>query len=371
MKVLFCSPYIRSPHYIQGGVVIWGANIVNYYYSLNNSDIVLVPISFDRKTYSESHFSSFSAFLNGIKELWYPVIKTVAHLRRGNVDAVHICTNTGRSLLKDLVILFFAKYYNVRGYVHFHCGTVPVVLKGGGFYRRLLLKVLFMASKGITMDMKSYNALKEFGIKNIVNLPNPVSQSVINQVQNKCCVIKKVPGRIVFVGHVLRAKGIYELIESCCHISQPDLHIIGKVLPEEKKQILSLLGKYKTNGHWIKWLGEIQHEKVLEEMLEAEIFAFPTYTEGFPNVILEAMACRCAIVTTAVGAIPEMLDIYNNPCGVCVEPQDTLAFSNALSNVYSNKTLIQEFAEKAQKRVKELYSIDKIWCQMSSIWSDE
>lgn len=368
MKVLLCSPYIQSPEYVQGGVGIWGDNIINYYRSLQKTDVELIPISFDRKTYAQTHSSEIGAFANGIKELWRPVKEAIKILKRGDIDVVHICTNTGRSLLKDITILHFARKYGVRGYVHFHCGTIPNVLERRGFYHNLLIKVMHTATKGITMDMHSYNALIGFGIKNVVNLSNPLSLSIINQIASKRKKIQKVPGRITFVGHVIPQKGIRELIESCCKLGYPDLHIIGRVLPKDKVEINAILTKFHSDGSWITWLGEIPHEQVIDELLAAEIFALPTYFEGFPNVILEAMACRCAIISTTVGAIPEMLDLAVAPCGICVEPRNTDAFYDSLSRVISDKVLINTLADKAEKRVFEQYKIDKIWNQMVDIW---
>ena len=187
-------------------------------------------------------------------------------------------------------------------------------------------------------------------------------------VTDKKTHIKKVPGRIAFVGHVLKSKGVFELIESCCQIGSPDLHIIGKILPSDKQKIDELLSKKNTDGKWISWLGEIPHNKVIEELLEAEIFAFPSYSEGFPNVILEAMVCGCAIVSTTVGAIPEMLDITGEACGICVEPQNVNAFYKALQTVYCNRTLIKSYSTAAEIRVKNNYAINIIWSQMKQIW---
>lgn len=368
MKVLFCSPYVQSPEYVQGGVVVWGANIINYYKTLPLSDIDLVPISFDRKTYSENHKSSVGAFFSGMKELMLPVWKTIKALRKGDVDVVHICTNTGITMLKDYLIILVARHYNVKSYVHYHCGTIPILLNPKQKLHRLFIRNLSIMTKCVTMDLRSYNALRNYGIKNIVNLPNPLSLTITNQVLQKKSAVKKIPGRIAFVGNVLRSKGILELIESCCKLGFPDLHVIGKIQRSEKEDIDAILHKYNTDDSWITWTGEIPHDEVLIELLQSEIFAFPSYSEGFPNVILEAMVCGCAIVTTSVGAIPEMLDVTSDSCGLCVEPQNVDAFYKALKSVYCNDELIAEFSSKAARRVNSLYSIEKVWEQMVATW---
>lgn len=369
MKVILCTPYIQSPEFAHGGLVVWGANIVKHYKRFGEREVELIPISFDRRTYAENHSSKLGAFFNGIKELWYPTYTAIKLLRRKEVDAIHVCTSIGLSVLKDTLILFAAKHFGVRSYIHFHCGRIPIVLVNCDWEHKFFMTVTSLATKCITMDLRSYQALTAYGVNNVVNLPNPLSTTIINQVSKKKNYVAKIPGRIAFVGHVIRSKGIFELIESCCKLGKPDLHIIGKLLPNDKAEIDALLNKYNTDGSWITWVGEIPHTKVIDELLEAEIFAFPSYTEGFPNVILEAMVCSCAIISTTVGAIPEMLDVDGDPCGLCVEPQNVESFTNAICSVYANKDLINSFSVKAEKRVNEEYTINKVWEQMINIWS--
>lgn len=368
MKVILCTPYIQSSKYVQGGVVVWGANIVNYYNSLENSDVELIPISLDRQTYFELHRSKLRKYLNGIKELLKPTLKAINLMRKGGIDVIHISTSLGSSVLKDELLVRAARHYGVRSYLHFHCGRVPVVLHNHDGEHKKFIRNLKFATKGITMDMRSYHALIDYGIENVVNLPNPLSLSIINLLAERKTSVKRIPGRIAFVGHVLKSKGIFELIESCCKIGTPDLHIIGKVLPNDRLEIDKLLSRYHTDSSWITWTGEIPHTQVIEELLAAEFFAFPSYSEGFPNVILEAMACGCTIVSTKVGAIPEMLDIAGDACGVCVEPQDTDAFYEALRAAYNHDSSMADFAHKAELRVNQLYTVDKVWRLMVKNW---
>ena len=60
MKVLFCSPYLNSPDIVKGGIGIWAQNIMSYYLDTAQSDVGLLPVSFDRKTYISDSITFFS-----------------------------------------------------------------------------------------------------------------------------------------------------------------------------------------------------------------------------------------------------------------------------------------------------------------------
>ena len=121
----------------------------------------------------------------------------------------------------------------------------------------------------------------------------------------------------------------------------------------------------------MSFVGEVTHDDVIREFFQADMFVFPSYTEGFPNVIMEAMACGCPIVSSDVGAIPEMLDMDGDPCGICFKPQSADEVNYAIKSLIDNKDLKSSFAAKAKARVNNLYAMPKVWEKMVSIWRNE
>ena len=159
-----------------------------------------------------------------------------------------------------------------------------------------------------------------------------------------------------------------ELVEGCGRIPNIELRIVGKYFPEIKEEMQILAKKASDDISWLNFVGEVSHEDVIREFFQADMFVFPSYSEGFPNVILEAMACGCPIVSSNVGAIPEMLDIGGEQCGICFKPKSSNEVYNAVISLIDNKELKQQLAVRAKSRVNNMYVISKVWEQLINIW---
>ena len=171
---------------------------------------------------------------------------------------------------------------------------------------------------------------------------------------------------LMFVGHVVLLKGVYELIDACKRIPNIKLKMVGYVLPEMRKQLRKFAGE---NNNWLQIVGEEPYEDVIKDMMRCELFVLPTYTEGFPNVILESMACGCAIITTPVGAIPDMLDINSdNPVGICVPVKNSDALYEKILYCLEHKIETKLMGVRAKERVNREYSMPSVWTKMENIW---
>ena len=170
---------------------------------------------------------------------------------------------------------------------------------------------------------------------------------------------------VLYAGHCIKTKGIYELVQACSQMKDIRLVLAGHIEEETKRELEELA----HHEPWLVIKGELPHEEILRLMLQCGVYVLPSYTEGFPNVILESMACGCAIVATTVGAIPEMIgEEGGKHYGLLVPPQDTERLAAAIERLLSDSELRGECRRNVCRRVNERYNMEAVWQQLSHIW---
>lgn len=367
-RVLFCSPYLSSDDVVKGGINTWGRYIMEYAHADGKSDAEIIPVSFDRYVLSSEGNNVFSRLYNGLQAYKVPVKKAISSMKTDAPDILHLCTSAGFGLLRDLVLLQKAKRLGIKTVVHFHFGRIPDLQKQNNWEWKLIRKVIRLCNTAVVMNRPSEKALLEAGFTNVKYLPNPLAMNVLKKIEGLRDKYKRTPRRLLFAGHVIRTKGVYELVEACTQIPNIELRIVGKCLPDVEADLKAIASGYEE-GKWLNIVGEVDHDGVLAELLQADMFVFPSYTEGFPNVILEAMACGCPIVSSDVGAIPEMLDIEGTPCGVCFKPKSVDQVRASVVSIIDNDQYKREFASNATLRLNENYVMLTVWRSLINIWN--
>lgn len=368
MKVLFCSPYSDAAGVVKGGINTWGRYVMAYYSQYANDDVELLPISLDRYTYVADGQSVVSRIASGYKECMRAIKEAVRKMDEERPDVAHICTSAGLGLLRDLLLLRAAKKRGIKTVVHLHFGRIPELAKSRNWEWKLLSKVLRMCDVPVVMNRPSEATLEAEGFNHVAYLPNPLGMSALKAVSDGEGKYERVPRRLLYCGHVSVTKGVMELVEGCRQIPNIELRIVGRCTPEIKEQMQAIARKSNEDTSWLNFVGEVTHNDVIREFFQADMFVFPSYSEGFPNVILEAMACGCPIVSSDVGAIPEMLDIDGKACGVCFKPKSADEVLEAVKSVIDDSGLKQRLAANAKERVYNMYAIPMVWKQMVKIW---
>lgn len=364
MKVLLCSPFSQGLGVAQSGIAVWAQNIVSYHNTILD-DVKIDVVAYDRKTYVSSKMGLLKRAVLGLLEYYSAIKETKLRLNETQYDVLHLCTSASISLLKDVWVLRIARKRKTKTVIHFHFGRIPEVVLKKKWEWFLLRYVIKMSDVALTMDEFSYSSLIDQGFTNAHYLPNPLSLSILSQIKSESVQVNRVSSKVLFVGHVIPSKGVYDLVDACREIEGIELHVVGKVLPEVKEE----MERRAKQGDWLRFEGELCRESVIREMLSSEIFVLPSYTEGFPNVILESMACGCAVVATSVGAIPEMLNIKDgNACGICVTPRDVLGLRMSIETLLKDKKLSRNLGALAAERVNEMYMVPKVWESLKTQW---
>lgn len=361
LKILLISPFEGTV----GGISKWTGHILRYYNNLTCRDVILDHYYGNVKSFSHEGISLFKRLMLGLHAYVPMYFGVKERLKKGHYDVVHLCSSASWALIRDFFFLRMARRTNTRTVIHFRFGRIPELFKKRNWEYRLLIKVLNLADRIIVLDNSSLETLMSNGYKNSCIIPNPVSERLIDIV-SVLGKIKRKERVVLFVGHVYESKGIIELLTACRDIPNIELRVAGYISEEMKARLLNDYGHPK----WLSLLGELSYQDTVKEMLSASVFALPTYTEGFPNVVLEAMYCRCPIITTPVGAIPEMLQIYSGrSCGICVPVKSVEPLRKSISRVLDDEQFGVEMAERAYNRVNSEYSIDRVWAELTEIWN--
>jgi glycosyltransferase involved in cell wall biosynthesis len=155
---------------------------------------------------------------------------------------------------------------------------------------------------------------------------------------------------LVFMGAINRWKGIFELIAAIKQAEKQTiiLNVCGQFPSEKEKEEFNkaIQGIEKR----VKIHGYVVGEDKKNILTNNAIFVLPSHAEGMPLSILEAMACGCAIISTNVGSIPEVISEKN---GILIEPYDIDGLTCAINHM--------EGFEKERKEMQVInyhYSIE-------------
>lgn len=136
---------------------------------------------------------------------------------------------------------------------------------------------------------------------------------------------------IVYIGRMDARKGLRELVEAAASLrpARPNLHVYMVGEGPDRTLIESAIQSSKAD-RYIHVLPGCSFDDVAIWMAASDVVTLPSYMEGCPNVILEALACGRPIVATNVGGIPE---IMSDECGRIVPPRNPAALAQALAYV--------------------------------------
>lgn len=158
------------------------------------------------------------------------------------------------------------------------------------------------------------------------------------------------PLRLIFVGWLVKEKGVRELMTSFEDLSRRfsvTLDVIGGgTLEQELREAAKGQGRLTIHG----WLSA---SAIRQHLDQAQVFVLPTYFEGFPNALLEAMARGLPAICSDVGAIGGSLDHGRN--GFLIPPRDADALSRAIMNYLQDPSVVEKHSVATLSKVRAVH----------------
>jgi glycosyltransferase involved in cell wall biosynthesis len=165
--------------------------------------------------------------------------------------------------------------------------------------------------------------------------------------------------RILFVGGITRVKGCSEIVEAAKLMPEIDFVMIGSVLEDMERALEDLPPN-------LFLLMEMRHVEVIQEMCQSDLLLFPSYSEGFPNVVLEAMSVGLPVVATRVGAIPEMIEEEKG--GLLVDVGDVKGMINAIEKLINNSKLRTSMGQFNKEKSRNHYSYSVVTKKLTAVY---
>jgi glycosyltransferase involved in cell wall biosynthesis len=358
----------RILYFIQLPPPVHGVSVMNEIvyqseYINKNFNKHLVEIKFS------SQFSEIRRYnLNKILKFFTIAFRLFAKLRKTKPDIVYFSLmSVGPGFVRDFLYIIIIKLFNPK--IIFHLHNIGIHKQSKNLLFKKMYKYVF--SNSSIIHPSAILLKKELENLNLVNtkeiiIPNtcmPFSNSNINLQRNTNDII-----RILFFSNLLPDKGLIVLLEAIKSVSEKSQNFVLNVYgnyyrtKEVKRYEQFILNNNLSGKVFIK--GPCYDREKESVFCESDIFVFPSYfrEECFPLVILEAMQAGLAIITSSIGAIPEIIEDGIN--GILVEPKDYLQLAEKIELLMNNEKLRNRIGNKARDKYLKQYSVEQFEIRM-------
>lgn len=289
--------------------------------------------------------------------------------------------------LENFIIFLIARFYGYKNfYIHysflsaFNASLIVKILGGRTFYwncglpwnyKRNFLRLAFekmvyqiisflvTGTEGLKKEYAKHYKISLDKIKvvpnwiNLENLKYQISNLKVNEFKKELNILAE--QKIIFFAHRLsKRKGVHYLPEILRGLKDENVILFIAGEGPEKENIEAQI-KDDNLSEKVKFLGQVPNEKIYKFYCISDVFIMPSEEEGFPHVLLEAMACETFFATFAVGGVKEII------------PPEFLEFIVEIGDLESFVLKVKKLLHLSQSELERLKSIESNWVKKYDI----
>ena len=280
-------------------------------------------------------------------------------------DLVHINASSDSSIMRKSFFVRAAKRRGKTVILHQHGGDFKNYYENqiSKSFRKYIKDTLDMADAMLVLT----DSWKEYFGK----LTDPGKIEVLpNAIVTRGEVEKNYSGshdlhKLLFLGRICKDKGMDELLEAVdeIHEEEPDVKLYLGGIFEDGRYIAEV----EERSTYVKHIGWVSGEDKNKYLSECGIFVLPTYYEGFPVSIIEAMYSGMVAIASDVGGIPDIIKDGVN--GLLVPSKDAGALKKCILGVMKDKALAERLKVSAHDKALNCYSMDVCMKKLVNIYN--
>ena len=349
--------------------------LATYYQSLLNSslpqhvDLCFVETSSQKRTGAKSGLFTFSNLLSALNDCGRFAKAVIKH----RPQLTHIATANGLSFVKNSVCIIIARLSGSRVLLHPHCGFPALYSDQSRWWKWFVRQIIRLTNGVITLSTE-WNQLSSIvpGCR-VYYLPNAIDLSDYREIGLEHTSKIRNPSRlkVLFLGYIGRQKGSFDLIEAARITASRKMPLIFDLVGEESApgELEQLKKQVEQTGleHVVTFHPTVWGTGKYDFFREADIFIYPSYSEGMPIAVIEAMAAGLPVIVTRVGGMPDLVsDGFN---GLLIEAGRADQIVDALEILSSKPELRLAMQLNGFKKAFKNYDIENHVPRLVSIYN--
>lgn len=354
MQAIITSPSLDPTQNVSG------VSSVTQFIIDNNGEVEYVHFELGRKDKEKGGWRRIPAVLGKLKE-WKKVLKQYP-------DAIihYNFPLSAPSILRDPLFMVIARRMKRKMVIHVHGGVFLTSPSTPWLLERIMRWVFQSKEPIIVLSDSEKNALQSrFRCNNIAVIPNCIDLSEASKFKRQVPTSSMELG---YLGRIAETKGMPELLEACKELKHQEvsfhLHLAGKEETEGQ-----FLPDFKNAlGDNFVYEGVVSGESKTAFLKKIDTFVLPSYFEGLPMSLLEAMSFGSVPITTMVGSIPSIAEDEQNV--IAIPLHSSRAIVEAINHLLTNTAKRQQLSEEAQQTIFRRFSPTKYITMLNNIYQD-
>jgi glycosyltransferase involved in cell wall biosynthesis len=282
---------------------------------------------------------------------------------------VHIHSSIGPSFYRKVVLFYLCRWMGCPVIFQFHSGHFLQYYASGNRLIRFLIGDVLRSARlnvALTESWKQKITSLTDRCAPVEVIPNPIDTAIYRP--GGAVNGQTRPAQLVYLGAIIKPKGAYDVVDACKLLKAQGLE--PRVVMAGDREIEQAKERCRESGvaAQFEFPGWVSEKEKVALLWRSDLLLLPSYGEGLPLCVLEAMACGVPIVCTDVGGLADLVEHGEN--GLLFKPGEIDVLARHIARLLNDEPSRQRMSQNNIAKIKRDYSIDVIAERLGKLYNE-